>query len=194
MNRRQLNAGWENHKTPKRYMMKCSKKTHVVQKSGKLCAGKPTFFSSKPMPTPPTSIAQSGFTISLPTKQRTSRIGAIRLCSRKVFAWRKNRIATARWRLSIAFLNLILHPTGRQNFFGFTKPDLMRRGYWRSSKNGKRRRRFTKNWWRPTDLAVRKRARAWGSCGWSISFGNRREKNSLFLSLSYAQKCRIIRL
>src|SRR5437870_9367323 len=161
MNRRQLNDGWENHKTPKRYMMKCSKKTHVVQKSAKLCAGKPTFFSSKPMPTPPTSIAQSGFTISLPTKQRTSRIGAIRLCSRKVFAWRKNQIATARWRLSIAFLHLILHPTGHRNFSGFIKPDLTRRDYWKSNKNGKRPRRFTKNWWRPMDRAVRKRTRAW---------------------------------
>src|SRR2546430_12567962 len=66
MNRRQSNAGWESHKTHKRYMMKCSKKTHVERKSAKLCAGKPTFFSSKPMPTPATSIAQSGFTISLP--------------------------------------------------------------------------------------------------------------------------------
>src|SRR5438045_4373404 len=98
MNRRQLNAGWENHKTPKRYMMKCSKKTHVEQKSAKLCAGKPIFFSSKPMPTPPTSIAQSGFTISLPTKQRTSRIGAIRLYSRKELVGMKNQRATERSR------------------------------------------------------------------------------------------------
>src|SRR5437762_4849623 len=192
MNRRQLNAGWENHKTPKRYMMKCSKKTHVEQKSAKLCAGKPTFFSSKPVPTPPTSIAQSGFTISLPTKQRTSRIGAIRLYSRKVFAWRKNQIVTARWRLSIAFLNLIRHPTGRRNFFGFTKPDLMRRGYWRSSKNGKRRRRFTKNWWRPMDRAVRKRTRAWANCGWNIFFGNSWGEKSFRLSLYYAENCSII--
>src|SRR5207247_11320842 len=158
MSKLQSNAGWENHKTPKRYMMKCSKKTHVERKSAKLCAGKPTFFSSKPMPTPATSIAQSGFTISLPTKQRTSRIGAIRLCSRKVFAWRKNQIATARWRLSIAFLNLVLHLTGRRNFSGFIKPDLTRRDYWKSSKNGKRRWRFMNYCKRPLDIecSVRK--------------------------------------
>src|SRR5438477_11227043 len=149
MNRRQSNAGWESHKTHKHYMMTCSKKTHVERKSAKLCAGKPTFYSSKSTPTPATSIAQSGFTISLPTKQRTSRIGAIRLCSRKVFAWRKNQIATARWRLCIAFLNLILHSTGHRNFSGFIRLDLTRRGCLKSNKNGKQLRRFTKHWWRP---------------------------------------------
>src|SRR5204863_58542 len=102
--------------------------------------------------------------------------------------------AMARWRLSIAFLNLILHPTGHRNFSGFIKLDLTRRDCLKSNKNGKQLRRFTKNWWRPMDRAVRKRTRAWGNCGWSISFGNRRGKISLFLSLSYAQKCRIIRV
>jgi tetratricopeptide (TPR) repeat protein len=68
-------------------------------------------------------------------------------------------------------------PDRPPEFFWFYKADLMRRDYWRSNKNGKQRRRFTKNWWRPMDRAVRKRARAWGSCGWSIFFGNKGAKN-----------------
>src|SRR4029077_18155438 len=94
----------------------------------------------------------------------------------KVFAWKRNRIATVRWRHSIAFLNLILPPTGRRSFFGFTKPDLTRRDYWRSNKNGKQQRRFTKNWWRPMDRAARRPMRDLANCVWSIFSGNNGRK------------------
>src|SRR4029077_8859644 len=63
-----------------------------------------------------------------------------------------------------------------RNFFGFTKPDLTRRDYWRSNKNGKQPRRFTKNWWRPMGRAVRRPMRDLANCVWSISSGNNGRK------------------